>query len=123
MIRTLFCIFCLVSACDDGGSPSTAMDMSMPADLTAGAGTCAAGLVCSMGCTAQNAQTCQFSCEQGVSADAKPYFDAVLTCIINHCTILGGDGGTMDCDDPQSTTCSTCVQAKCGAEISTCLVH
>jgi hypothetical protein len=118
-------LICLCFACEDDGPLDSEKDMAqiqMP-DLSAGTATCFAALKCSMACTGASAGTCSAACFGNVDSAAQPFAMALLTCIEDKCTSLGGDGGSTDCDDPQSTTCTTCVTSKCGSEATACAMH
>jgi hypothetical protein len=93
-------------------------------DMTMVAGTtCAAAIQCSMACTGSNAQQCSAACFAAVDPSAQQYSMALLTCISQKCTSLGGDAGMPACDDPQSMACSQCVQSACFPEASACFTH
>jgi hypothetical protein len=124
-MRLALLLLLSVAACEDDGPLDSEKDMTMTVthDLSTTGTTCAAAVQCSMACTGATAATCSSACFSNVTADAQPYATALLGCIQNKCTPLGGDGGTTDCSDPQSTTCSACVQAKCLSEASACVAH
>jgi hypothetical protein len=118
----LICLACF--ACEDDGPLDSEKDMAQiqVLDLSA-VGTCANAIKCSMACTGASAGTCSAACFSNVDSAAQPFAMALVTCIEDKCTSLGGDGGSTDCDDPSSTTCSTCVQTKCLSEATACIMH
>jgi hypothetical protein len=123
MMRILVLI-CLASfGCEDDGPLDSEKDMAVNHDLNVAADTCAAAVQCTMMCTGANAAQCSAACFSHVSAANMQYSQALLGCIQMKCTSLGGDAGTPACDDPQSMTCSACVQSKCLAEATACLQH
>jgi hypothetical protein len=112
-------LICLCFACEDDGLTDSEKDMAQVQDLSA---TCANAAKCVMSCTGANAATCSAACFANVDSAAQPFAQALLTCIVGNCTSLG-DGGSTACDDPQSTTCTTCVTSKCGSEATACGMH
>ena len=115
-----------VAGCEDDGPLDSERDMAQATapDLTSvAAGSCAAAVQCSMQCTGANAATCSAACFGSVDSAGQPFAQALLDCIQVKCTSLGGDAGTPACDDPQSNTCSACVQSQCLPEATACFMH
>jgi hypothetical protein len=109
---------------DDGANNGADLSQNLAPDLAVADDSCAAALDCTRTqCTAANAQTCGFACAGSVSATAQPLLQAIIDCIDNQCTSLGGDGGTSDCNDPQSSACASCVQSRCASQAADCLSH
>ena len=124
-MRLALLLMLAVGGCEDDGPLDSEKDMTMTVthDLSTTGTTCAAAVQCSMACTGANAASCSAACFTNVTSAAQPFATALLDCIQNKCTPLGGDGGSTDCSDPQSTTCSTCVQSKCFNEAAACVGH
>jgi hypothetical protein len=116
----------LFAACGEDVAPMNNPDLAVnisPDMVMVAMTTCGEAIQCSQACTGSNAQTCSAACFGNVTPAAEPYATALLNCISQKCTSLGGDAGIPACDDPQSQACADCVQTACFPEASACFTH
>jgi hypothetical protein len=126
MMRACVLLALCLSACDDDtGSMTPIRDLSTVSnvDQTAAPGSCNAVAACASMCTAANLVMCGVTCLSKLSADAKPYFDAVTACTDKYCSTFV-DGGTAKCDaDPSTKACHDCTTMYCQSQVNACLAH